>query len=94
MGWRARVVVPAGLARAYLGLRVLDVLLLFLGLTGIVLCRPSPWIFAGALAVWAFGVVEFVNYFVVRLAYPARLWFVRVWRWRRPRLVEDFRESL
>jgi hypothetical protein len=43
----------------------------------------------GVLAVWVFGVLEYVNYFVVRLAYPLGRWFTTVGEWRTPRLVQD-----
>ena len=46
-----------------------------------------------ARGVWAFAVVEHVNYFVVRLSYPATEWFGAVTRWRTPRLVQDVREA-
>ena len=41
------------------------------------------------LLVWAFGALEYVNYFVVRLSYPLAEWFVLVGRRRRPVLVRD-----
>ncbi len=41
------------------------------------------------LCVWALGVIEFVNYFVVRLAYPPSQWFSKVGQWREPRLLPD-----
>ena len=41
------------------------------------------------LAISLFGVVEYVNYFVVRLAYPVHGWSRRVREWRSPRLVQD-----
>lgn len=45
------------------------------------------------LAVWVFAVLEHVNYFVVRLAYPAHRWATEVTRWRTPQLVRDLRKS-
>lgn len=47
-----------------------------------------------ALVIWAFGLVEYLNYFVVRLAYPWTRWVAEVGAWRTPRLVRDLRESL
>ena len=38
-----------------------------------------------------FGVAEYLNYYVVRLAYPARTWLRLVRQWRVPRLVADLR---
>lgn len=46
-----------------------------------------------ALLVWLFAVVEFTNYYVVRLSYPGTEWFREVGRWRTPRLVEDLRAA-
>ncbi len=42
-----------------------------------------------AVAVWVFGLVEYLNYFVVRLAYPPARWFSEVESWRTPQLVRD-----
>ncbi len=40
---------------------------------------------------WLFGVAEYLNYYVVRWAYPARTWLRLVRQWRVPRLVADLR---
>jgi len=45
------------------------------------------------LLVWLFAVLEYVNYYVVRLAYPVGEWFVRVGEWRTPRLIRDLRTA-
>jgi hypothetical protein len=61
-----------------------------LGLAGIVRWWPAePLAAAVVVAVWLFGVVEFLNYFVVRLAYPPARWLSEVGHWRTPRLVRD-----
>jgi hypothetical protein len=61
-----------------------------LGLVGIVLWWPTePLASAAVLAVWLFGVIEFANYFVVRLAYPPTQWLAQVGRRRTPQLMKD-----
>lgn len=91
-GYVGRAPMPALVAATYRVVRAADVVLLLAGLAGVLAWWPdrAP-VGAGVLAVWAFGVVEYVNYFVVRLAYPARHWFARVTAWRTPRLVSDLR---
>jgi len=81
---------PTPMAATYRVLRVADAGLLALGLVGIVLWRPAgPLASAAVLAVWLFGVIEFANYFVVRLAYPPTQWLAQVGRRRTPRLMKD-----
>jgi len=81
---------PTPMAATYRVLRVVDVGLLAFGLAGIVLWWPAePMASAAVLAVWLFGVVEFANYFVVRLAYPPTQWLAQVGRRRTPRLMKD-----
>lgn len=41
------------------------------------------------MPIWLFGVIEFVNYFVVRLVYAPREWLGNIGQWRTPRLVLD-----
>lgn len=85
---------PTGLGPVYRAFRHLDVGVLILGLIGVILWWPSdPGVAGLVLAVWVFGVVEFVNYFVVRLAYPPARWFAEVGRWRTPQLVKDLGET-
>lgn len=81
---------PAASAAVFRAFRAADVALLVAGLVGVIVWWPeSVATAAGVVAVWAFGVIEYVNYFVVRLAYPARRWFSSVGRWRTPRLMQD-----
>ena len=83
---------PAASAAVFRVFRVADVVLLAAGLVGVIVWWPeSVGIAVGVLAVWAFGVIEYVNYFVVRLAYPAGRWFALVGQWRTPRLMQDVR---
>jgi len=46
-----------------------------------------------AIAIWVFAVVEYLNYFVVRLSYPLSRWFQEVGSWRTPRLMIDVRDA-
>ncbi|MPV35582.1 hypothetical protein [Georgenia subflava] len=88
--WVGRRPMPARLARLYRGFRVIDPLILAAGLVGILVRLPDRAdVTVLVLAVWAFGVVEYLNYFVVRLSYPASEWFRLVGERRTPRLVQD-----
>jgi hypothetical protein len=81
---------PPAWAGAYRVLRVADAAVLTAGLVGVITWWPDslgPALLV--LAVWTFGVLEYVNYFVVRLAYPMGQWFRTVGQWRTPRLVQD-----
>lgn len=92
--WVERAAMPASLAAVYRAFRMLDVLLLAGGLVGVVIWWPENIAVAVlTVAVWAFGVVEYVNYFVVRLAYPAARWSTSVRRGQTPRLMLDLRNS-
>jgi len=92
--WVCRRTMPVGLAAVYSVFRVLDPVLLVAGLVGVLVWWPSaPWAAVLVLGVWAFGVVEYVNYFVVRLAYP--LGEIRkIIERRTPRLITDLRAAL
>jgi hypothetical protein len=81
---------PTPMAASYQVLRVLDAGLLAPGLAGVALWWPAELLaVAAVLAVWLFGVVEFANYFVVRLSYPPNQWLAQVGRRRTPRLMKD-----
>ncbi len=93
-GWTELESMPARLAALYRVFRVLDVLLLAIALLGVVIWLPDHSGAAlGVVAVWAFGVIEYVNYFVARLAYPLRRWPFEVGKWRRPQLVRDLNSA-
>ncbi|MGK9147723.1 hypothetical protein KXS11_08875 [Plantibacter flavus] len=93
-GWVERATMPPTLASVYRAFRVLNVAILAAGLIGVVVWFPEqPLIAALTVFVWAFGVVEYVNYFAVRLAYPAGAWLRRVGTWQTPRLVQDLRSA-
>ncbi|KGM14849.1 hypothetical protein N867_14915, partial [Actinotalea fermentans ATCC 43279 = JCM 9966 = DSM 3133] len=88
-----RAPMPTAAAAAFRACRVADVVVLAAGLAGVVVWWPGG--VAGVLVagVWAFGVVEYVNYFAVRLSWPARTWLAGVRSRRVPRLVLDLREA-
>lgn len=93
-GWVERARMPRPIAALYRSFRLLDPVLLVAGLCGIVVWWPDePWLAIVLLAIWAFGVVEYLNYFVVRLSYPVARWFVLVGQWRTPRLVQDLQAA-
>ena len=93
-GWVEQAPMPARLAALYRVFRVLDVLLLAIALLGVVIWLPDHSGGAvGVVAVWAFGVAEYANYFVARLAYPLRRWPFEVGKLRRPQLVHDLHSA-
>lgn len=88
--WVQRAAMPPELAALYRRLRVANVFLLALGLVGIIVWWPDH--LAGALAVlavWIFALVEYLNYFIVRLSYPLKEWFSKVGQRRIPTLAQD-----
>ena len=88
--WVGHHPMPVFMRGVYRVCRILDVALLAAGLVGIIVWFPAGIAAALAVvAVWLFGVIEFVNYFVVRLSYPARHWLSTVRQLRTPRLVRD-----
>jgi hypothetical protein len=93
--WVERAPMPRAVARLYRAFRSTDPVLLAAGLAGILLWLPGrSSILLLVVAVWAFGVVEYVNYFVVRLSYPVSRWISTVRQWRTPRLVVDLQTSV
>lgn len=92
--WVGHGTMSATLARVYQGFAVLDLLLLAIALIALGMAGLPLWPGLGFLAVWIFGVLEFINYAVVRLAYPAADWSTQVTRWRTPRLAADVRAGL
>ena len=56
----------------------------FLAVSSIASVRPMLDVALSVLAVSVFGLLEYVNYFVVRLAYPVGRWFTSVVQWRHP----------
>lgn len=92
--WVEQGTMPRGLASAYRVLRVLDAVLLVAGLVGVAVWFPGhPFAAIGVALVWLFGVIEYVNSFIARLAYPPAVWFQRIGEWRTPRLMQDVRAA-
>jgi hypothetical protein len=93
--WVGRAPMPAIVAAFYRVFRVVDPLVLAVGLSGVLLSWPCD---SGAaltvMGVWFFGLAEYLNYFVVRLSYPINRWSTMVRQWRRPRLVQDLDTSV
>lgn len=92
--WVGCGVMSLPMAHVYRWFRLLDPALLLAAAVVIMVVGPDG-VGARVLAmgVWTFGVVEYLNYFVVRLAYPLRRWFTTVGQWRTPRLVRDLERS-
>lgn len=92
-GWLGGTM-PAPVAACYRAFRLLNPVLLLAGLVGAWVWRPTEALgLVFVLAVWAFGVIEHLNYYVVRLSYPARVWASKVTQWRTPRLAADLRAA-
>lgn len=88
--WVGRRPMPAGLVALYRTFRPINALILLVGLIGVSAWAPDDALVAALVfAVWTFGVIEFVNYFIVRLAYPPSQWLSRVGQRQTPRLVLD-----
>ena len=88
--WVELAPMPTSLAALYRAFRVLDAGVLVAGLVGVLVWLPiTVGVALAIVVVWIFGVVEYVNYFVVRLSYPVRRLPFVVGQWRTPRLVQD-----
>lgn len=93
-GWVGQCPMPGSLAALYLIFRVVDAALLLVGLVGVVVWLPdSIGLTIFVALVWLFGLVEFINYFVIRLAYPVPRWPNMVTQRRIPRLAQDVRDA-
>ena len=92
--WVERAPMPTSLAALYRAFRALDAGFLAAGLLGVLVWLPDHVGVALAIVVvWVIGVVEYVNYFVVRLSYPIRRLPFMVGQWRTPRLVQDLNSA-
>lgn len=81
---------PFMMARMFRRLKFINPIILLAGLIGVVANFPAtPLAAVIVVLIWAFGVAEYVNYFVVRLSYPWTQWASEVGRRRTPRLVKD-----
>lgn len=93
--WVLTSVMPRPLARLFTVFRSTNRVLLAAGLVGVLFWLPDrPGSIALVVGVWLFGLLEHVNYFVVRLSYPWHGWRAQVARRRTPRLVKDVRAGL
>lgn len=93
--WVGSGSMPIPLARIYAGMRIIDPLVLVLGLVGVLLNLPSaPSAVALVALVWVFGAAEYANYYIVRLSYPLQDWPASVMQGRTPRLIKDIRAAL
>ncbi len=85
--WVGVATMPGWLAGTFRAFRVIDLVLLAAGLIGLALSARGGATFF--VVIWAFGLLEYLNYFVVRLAYPPGQWFARVTQRRIPQLLKD-----
>ncbi len=92
--WVERAPMPASLAALYRAFRALDAGFLAVALLGALIWLPDHvGVALIVMAVWVFGLVEYINYFVVRLSYPIGRWPLMVGQWRAPRLVQDLKSA-
>ena len=92
--WVQQSPMPSGLARGFRVIRVFTVLLLASGLCALVVWWPAQLPVAALMViVWLFAVVEFINYYWVRLAYPPRAWPAGLRARRAARLARDVRAA-
>lgn len=92
--WVGRAPMPPGPAAWYGAFRLGNPLLLLGGLATLAWYwphRPGPAVLAVGL--WLFALVEYVNYYLVRLAYPLHRWASGVRQRQSPRLVQDIAGS-
>lgn len=81
---------PSMIARMFRGLKFINPIILLAGLIGVVTNFPAtPLAAVIVILIWAFGVAEYFNYYVVRLSYPWTHWVSEVGHRRTPRLVKD-----
>lgn len=70
-------------------------ILLLAGFGGLIATFPhQPFAIGFAVIIWVLGVLEYINYFIVRISYPWYAWTAEVGRRRTPRLIKDVRSSL
>ncbi len=89
--WVGAGLMPPALASTYSAMRWVNPIVLAVGL-GVLVWRTST---TGAtvlgLGVWLFAAIEYLNYYVIRLAYPASQWPSLVGQRRTPQLMKDVR---
>lgn len=93
-GWVDQAPMPRSIAKVYRSFRSLNIVFLVVGLVGVLVWIPASWgVTVAVMAVWLFGLIEYMNYFVVRLSYPVSRWPFLVLQWRKPRLVQELESS-
>lgn len=93
--WVGTAPMPRATAYALVALRFVTLACLAVAVVGIVWYWPDRWGFGlCALGIWLFGVIEWINYFAVRLSYPITRWAREITKWRQPTLMRDVREGL
>ncbi|SED88921.1 hypothetical protein [Ruania alba] len=87
--WVGVDAMPAGLAELYSSFRWVNPIVLAVSL-GVLVWQVST-VGAAVLSagVWLFAVIEHLNYYVIRLAYPASQWLTLVGQRRTPQLMKD-----
>lgn len=86
--------IPDGIVRVYRSLRVVDPIVLLGCGIGVAATWPGLSLSAAlVVAVWVFGLIEYLNYFHVRLSYPWSTWVSQIGRWSTPRLARDLRRA-
>lgn len=92
--WVGKSSMPEHYASAFRAFQALDLVALAVGLAGVVIYFPSHagtgWLIVG---IWLFGLIEYINYFVLRLSYPIWSWLPSVRKRRLPQLVQDMRSA-
>ena len=92
--WVERMHMPPRLAAFYRTFQIVNVCLLASSLFGIISWLPThPGLALVVVGAWIFGVIEHINYFVVRLAYPIQRWPFMVRQLRQPQLIFDLAAS-
>lgn len=92
--WVERGAMPRAIVIAYRVLSVASFMLLVGGFVGVIIWWPdSVGTGVPVMLVWIFAAAEYMNYFLVRLAYPVSQWLTTVGQRRTPRLVADMRSA-
>lgn len=92
----SRSVLSKSFARSLVKLRLIHVILMLLGFLALLFVIPLvslPHALLGSAAL-VFALLEHINYFYVRLAYPIQSWASEVRQCRTPRLRKDLERAL
>ncbi|QOR72178.1 hypothetical protein IM660_08090 [Ruania alkalisoli] len=91
--WMGVRVMPPALAGAYSALRWINPIVLAVSLGVLVWHASTIGTAVLGAGLWLFAVIEHLNYYVIRLAYPASQWLSGVGQRRTPQLMNDVREG-